>query len=400
MPEKGKVKLHRNILLLFIIQIGLATCVNLIWTFWPLYVQSLGANTFEVGLVWSFGGLMGAILTLLLSSFLDRIERKKSIIISISIMIISTFTFTLATHWEQLIPLRMLYVAYMSFYMPTRIAMVADVTPPKKRGRVYGLVFLAWSIGSIPSPFIGSYIIDKYGWNTDFYAIIFVALLTLIPSLLLTETRPSKEGAIKIGSKIDRKSLTPILIFVFLNFLTIMGRYGLSQVIPFYLINTFQASKTQLSMFFSVGMMVMWLITQIPGGILADRYNRAKILLVCYGTIPFLYLLWPFINDFFLILILEMAINGLFILAMPASTALLMDFTDEKTRGMASGLFQLSQVIGMSLVGPVIYGFLWENLGIVSPFYMAALLFFSALPFILLLKRKIEQESSENLRRL
>jgi MFS family permease len=165
-----------------------------------------------------------------------------------------------------------------------------------------------------------------------------------------------------------------------------MGRFGLSQVIPFYLLDKFQASTTQISMFFSIGLMVVWLIAQIPGGILADRYNRTKLLLVCYGTIPFLYLLWPMIHHYRLLLLLQMMLNLLFILAMPASTALLMDLVDEQTRGVASGLEQLSRTMGMNLVGPVVYGFLWETWGITSPFYMASLLFFLTIPLIVLLK--------------
>jgi MFS family permease len=132
--------------------------------------------------------------------------------------------------------------------------------------------------------------------------------------------------------------------------------------------------------------MVVWLIAQIPGGILADKYNRVKLVLVCYGTIPFLYLLWPMIHEYHLLLLLEITINGLFILAMPASTALLMDLVEKKNRDMASGLFQLSRTMGMTLVGPVVYGFLWETWGIISQFYMASLLFFVTIPLIVLLK--------------
>jgi len=77
--------------------------------------------------------------------------------------------YTLVTNWEQLIPFKMLADLDRVFFMPAQAAMIADISIPSTRGRMYGIVGVAHPIGSIIAPLVGGFILDNFGWNAVFY---------------------------------------------------------------------------------------------------------------------------------------------------------------------------------------------------------------------------------------
>ena len=75
----------------------------------------------------------------------------------------------------------------------------------------------------------------------------------------------------------------------------------------------------------------------------------------------------------------------------PASQAYLMDFVDETKRGIANGIFNLGQQIGGSVVGPSLFGYVYEGYGRAAPFYVAALIPLPAIPILMLLKDEMKK---------
>jgi len=103
------------------------------------------------------------------------------------------------------------------------------------------------------------------------------------------------------------------------------------------------------------------LIFQLPGGILADRYGRKRI--IVYGTLirtlsPLIYFLaptWEWI-------IPAALINGMASLYMPAFSAIVADSLPEKRRGAGYGAYNTITNIPM-MIGPLIGGLAIEAYG-------------------------------------
>jgi MFS family permease len=285
--------------------------------------------------------------------------------------------------------------------MPAEAAMIADISVPSTRGRMYGIVGAAHPIGSIVAPLVGGFILDNFGWNAVFYSIVFFALMALIPSLLLSETKKKKtekgeriEGEDptrkNFKGRIDVNFLYPMLIFSAYYFFNGIGM-GLSQITPIYLKERFNATSFQQGLFFSVGTMIPWLMIEPIGGWLADRYSRRKIILASIVLWPFLTVLWPNMSSYTSLLLLK-ALTTSTRFSMPASQAYRMDFTSETRRGLAVGFTNIGQRLGGTVIGAPLLGYLYEQYGLEIPFYVAAVFPLPAIPILMLIKEKWKQK--------
>jgi MFS family permease len=291
----------------------------------------------------------------------------------------------------------MLADLFLVLYMPAEAAMIADISVSSTRGRTFGIVRVAHPIGSIVAPLVGGFILDSFGWNAVFYAIVFSAVLALIPGFALTETKKKMKRDSSLNKKrslrkrIDFNFLYPMLIFCVFSIFNGMGQ-GLSQITPIYLRERFNVTSFQQGLFFSIGTMIPWLTTSILGGWLADKYSRRKIIIACIIVHPFLMVLWPSMDTYPSLVFLRSLLSFVGFLSMPASQAYLMDYTDESKRGLASGISQLGGNLGGRMIGTPLLGYVYENQGLVLPFYAAALFPLPAIPILMLLKEKNKEE--------
>lgn len=380
--------LNRELILLLIINTIMSLGMNLTNSLWPLYIQSLGATVLEVSFVVSITGLAGTLLRLPSGYISDRYGRRKIIILSILLAIGPPLLYTYSSNWEQLIIWGMVYSIAFAFFMPSRMAIVADYTSTENRMRIYSIMNLAFPLGSIIGPTIGGLLEDTYGWNVIFYVATVLYLFCLVPSLGLSKPPIStfEEGkkSYSEGVKIDLKFFRPLLPFFFLNLFTGLGMGVVSPITPIYLMDKFPVSTAEIGLFISVGFGLTTMLTQIPAGILADKIGRKRFIALCFLLMPLLFILWTRINNLILLLLVQMGINGLWSMTWPASISLLMEYTPRNRRGLSSGLTQTGVMLGFTM-GPYIGGYLWETLGGTFPYYASAfflILCFPVLPFI------------------
>ena len=169
--------LNRDLKLLFFSNLTGAFGEGLYFYILPLHMEDLGADSVEVGILFSALGLATA-FTLLLGGFLaDRYDRKKVIILGWLIWLPTPIILSLAENWSQLLPGVILYGCWIG--QPASSAYIATAAEKDKMTLAFTTISASWSLGYIFSPALGGYLSTLIGMKYVFWlSFVFYALCT------------------------------------------------------------------------------------------------------------------------------------------------------------------------------------------------------------------------------
>ena len=387
------LKQNRVLLLLFIINILFAFNMNLVNPLQSLFIENLGANVLEISLVISLQGLVSTILMIPSGIFMSKIGEKRMLLISSIISMVALIFYTFARGWQELLPWALIYGSIFSTFVVTRMSIIADHSSTENRATTYGLMNMTWSLGSLLGPLIAGLLVDLYGWNPLFYLASFISVLSIIPALFIKgKTRIIKESEKKEepDHTFDSKTVRIISLFFLMQFAMCTGMGVINIMMPLYLIKIFSTSATEVGIFLSIGVGLSTLLTQLPSGLVADKFGNKKVLLSCAILTALLYLIAPFMGNYILLVIVYMLINASWSMTWPSSVAYLVDSVPKPKRSIAISIRQTAIRLGFT-IGPLIGGYLWYMFeqGTVPPtfpFYISSLFFALSIPTILCLK--------------
>jgi MFS family permease len=160
----------------------------------------------------------------------------------------------------------------------------------------------------------------------------------------------------------------------------------INQIIPLYLDQSFNLPASQIGLFFTI-QSIFTLATQIPSGILADRFGRKRMLLLYLTFIPFLIGSWHLFSNWRMLLFVNSVAFGLWSMTWPSVLTLLSDSVPDELVGAAFGLNATGNRLGMTL-GPIIGSFFYVNYFLTSPFLVSGFLFVIAFGIALTIKEK------------
>jgi MFS family permease len=165
-------------------------------------------------------------------------------------------------------------------------------------------------------------------------------------------------------------------------------------IIPLFLEDHFHLSYYLIGLFFTASSILM-LLTQIPSGYLADRYSRRKLIAACVIFPPFLIGIWPFIENWTMLIILYAASMGFWSMTWPATSALLSDSVSSELLGTAFGIRMTGVRLGFT-IGPMLSGLLYTTYGHSTPFMAATLFHLIVIPLALLIKENYNEDDRSN----
>jgi MFS family permease len=254
---------------------------------------------------------------------------------------------------------------------------------------------VTWSISDLLGPIIAGILADTYGWNPLFYSALLVSFVSIIPALFLGDSRISKERVKQEEpfQPYNSGSLRAILLVSFIAFIMCTGMGVVIPIIPLYLTEVFNISKTQVGLFLSIGVGLSTLLTQIPSGLVSDKYGSKKVMLLSALITPMLYLIAPLMGHYLLLAAVYLLIFASWSITWPSSIALLVDSVPQSKRSIAIGIRQTAIRLGLT-IGPLVGGFLWHmyKLGLIIPaflFYASAIFFVLSVPAILFLNERV-----------
>lgn len=126
----------------------------------------------------------------------DLFNSKKLYIISITIFILSSIFAGVSNNMAQLTLSRALQGIGAGGNFALAYIVLADISPPGKRGKMMALISFIWGVSSVLGPTLGGFIVNYFSWRWIFFINIPFGGLALVGiALYLKEAREKKKDA-------------------------------------------------------------------------------------------------------------------------------------------------------------------------------------------------------------
>jgi predicted MFS family arabinose efflux permease len=140
-----------------------------------LLMPKLGISTAQFGLVVSAYAISAGISGLTAAGFADRFDRKKMLLFFYTGFVLGTLFCGLADNYLHLLWARIITGIFGGVIGSVSMAIITDTFRMEVRGRVMGLVQMAFSASQVLGIPIGLYLATRFDWHAPFLMIVAVA---------------------------------------------------------------------------------------------------------------------------------------------------------------------------------------------------------------------------------
>ena len=364
---------------------------SIVFPLLPFLLARFAPDGRTLGLLAGSYALAQFLVTPLIGALSDRHGRRPVIAICVagSVVGLGLFALTISLTWPEgaSIPLLLLFTARIidgisGGTAATAGAVLADISPPDRRARAFGLIGVAFGLGFIAGPFLGGRLasinVSLPVWVATGFALVNLAVVLC----LLPETHPLKARRTlpepralnplsRIGSVMRKVSVGRLCTSFFLFFLAFNG---FTAILVLYFKQRFNwGPELATTAFLVVGVVA----TVVQGGLigpLVKRFGEWRLTLLGLGLVIAGCLMIPALGSadqpgtiFLAVGILAFGTG----LVTPSLRSLVSRRLGEEGQGAALGSLQALQSLG-SFLGPPLAGLTYDLIGPASPFAGAA----------------------------
>ena len=337
----------------------------------PYYTSSLGISVADTGFIVSLYSYVMAAGIIPIGMLSDRLGRRQFLVAGLILSAVAPFLYPLAHDITALCLVRVLHGLGGALFLPTALAIVADLSRQGEHGKTMGWYTASSQLGLMAGPVAGGYIVQQFGFTSAYYGCSALPLIALIFVATRMQAIPQKPATLKDlsihpwlwlrhpGAIVSLLALviTAVASSTVSTFLPLYVRdFGISEAGAGMVITACYASSAAL---------------RIPSGALADRLGNAPMIIagiflsaIAIALIPSFHLLW------------QLAAVGLIYglgmgLSMPASLSWLAHLSPADKRGFSMGLGSAAFQAGLA-VGSTTMGIVVQNSGFTAMYLVTA----------------------------
>ena len=364
---------------------------SIVFPLLPFLLARFAPDGRTLGLLAGSYALAQFVVTPLIGALSDRYGRRPVIAICVggSVAGLGLFALTVSLPWAEssILPLLLLFIARIidgisGGTAATASAVLADISPPDKRARTFGLIGVAFGLGFILGPFVGGQLariaVPLPVWVATGFAVLnLLVVLNVLPETLPVESRrnlPRKRDLnpfARIGQVLTDPSVGRLCAAFFLFFLAFNG---FTAILVLYFKQRFGWGPELATFAFLVVGVVATVVQGVLIGPLVKRIGEWRLTLIGLVLVIVGCLMIPGIGSperapaiFIAVAILALGTG----LVTPSLRSLVSRRLGREGQGTALGSLQALQSLG-SFLGPPIAGISYDLLGPVSPFAGAA----------------------------
>lgn len=245
----------------------------------PQYMRVFEITPAQFGTIVSAYAVCAGIAGLLSGTFLDRFDRRHSLLFLYTGFGLATLFCALAPGYLSLTVARGLAGAFGGVSGAVILAIIGDVIPDYRRGRAMGLVMSSFSVASVMGVPIGLWLANTFSWHAPFFMLAAASVPVLIGIYVLT---PNIEAKRHGGTDSLLKHLGRIIgvrshlrAFAFIGMVTMSGFVVIPYISPYMVLNV-GMRETQLPYIYLVGGLCTIFSMNFIGR-LADRYGKRRL---------------------------------------------------------------------------------------------------------------------------
>ena len=346
--------------------------VGIISPLLPIYANTLGATGLELGIIFAGFSIARAISMPIIGRGSDRYGRKVFICIGLFIYTLMSVVYAISRTEYHLGIVRFLQGFAAGMIIPIATAYIGDIAPGGSEGKYIGYFYLSLFLGFGIGPLIGGFVSDYFGMKNSFYTmggfnlIAFILASSFLPRVEVH--RKKQVSQISYTTMIKESGVIKgLLIFRFTNAIT---RGLVFCFLPIFAGIKLGLSSSKIGVLISMGFLMTGIL-QAPGGRMADRFSKRR--LVLFGTIVDILCLSliPSMNSFSQLLALFIIASTTRAFSLPSAVAMIVDKGKRYGMGASMGIFSMAMSIGMA-GGPLIGGLVSDFMGVKFSFYFAA----------------------------
>ena len=366
---------------------------SIVFPLLPFLLADFAADGRTLGLLAGSYALAQFLATPMIGALSDHYGRRPVIATCVagSVIGLGLFAITVSLPWAagSSLPLLLLFAArsidgISGGTAATAGAVLADISPPDKRARAFGLIGVAFGLGFILGPFIGGQLARIAVPLPVWIATGFAVVNLIVVLLLLPETHPvgarsplpqrrDLNPLLRIGTVLSNPSIGQLCAGFFLFFLAFNG---FTAILVLYFKQRFGwGPDLATTAFLVVGVVA----TVVQGGLigpLVKRFGEWRLTVSGLGLVIAGCLLIPSVGTADRPAVIFVAVGILALgtgLVTPSLRSLVSRRLDHEGQGGALGSLQALQSLG-SFLGPPLAGFSYDLLGPTSPFALSGVL--------------------------
>src|SRR5436190_22510459 len=152
-----------------------------------MLMKSMSLTTSQFGAAVSAYAFSAGISGLLTAGFADRFDRKKLLLFFYVGFILGTLLCGITNSYPMLLAARIVTGLFGGVIGSISMAIVADLFPLAKRGRVMGYLQMGFGASQVLGIPIGLFIANVWGWQSSFLAIVVLASAIWLTIMLRLE---------------------------------------------------------------------------------------------------------------------------------------------------------------------------------------------------------------------
>jgi len=317
----------------------------------PQLIRSFHISPTEFSWLVSIYNVSAAFAGFCASFFVDRFDRKKTLVVMYAGFTLGTLFCAMATDFHSMFMGRITAGTFGGVLNGMIFAIIGDSIPYSRRGFATGVVMSAFSISSIIGIPTGLILATKYNWNAPFFLLTALSILIWgIGFFALPPIRKHLEQDDKTRSFARFKKIILNRRQQYTFGLCIALMFGAFSIIPFispYLVKNVGLKESDLAtVYFFGGIMTLFSNSLI--GKVSDRVGKFTVFrtMALLSTIPIFLLTHlpalPLASTVVVTAFFTMTVSGRFVPFM----AMITNSIDERLRGSFMSLFACVQQLG------------------------------------------------------